>query len=206
MLPFMTIFRLFVALLFVALAPIYPSAGAAERLPGPGLRGDTLTRAAESMLADIGQATWIRDGQSQRVLYVFFDPNCPYCRKVYEGLRTQVEFGDVELRWIPIGILMTTSLGKAATMLESDDPTAALHRNEHRFSTDTGQFGGIEEEPAPREETLQRLARNLALLRRSGQDAVPSLLYRGRDGKAYFVRGAPPPSALAKILEELARS
>lgn len=175
----------------------------AERLSTPLLTGSALSHAAASMLADIQQATWIRDGESAHVVYVFFDPNCPYCRRVYENLRPQVEFGEVELRWIPVGILMATSLGKAAAMLEAKDPAEALHRNEERFTIDTGAFGGIEEEPAPRDDTLQRLARNLALLQRSGRDAVPSLLYRDKRGRAHFVVGGPPAETLAQMVKDL---
>lgn len=200
----MTFTRLLAAVqLVVVLTLVHLPAFSAERLRGPALGGEALGQAAETILRDIGEATWIRDGQSKKIMYVFFDPNCPYCRRVYEGLRTQVEFGEVELRWIPVGILMTTSLGKAANILEAKDPAAAFHLNEHRFSTESGTFGGIDEEPAPRDDTLKRLDRNLALLRRSGQDAVPSLLFRTRDGKARIIRGAPPQAALEKIVKDL---
>ena len=160
-------------------------------------------KAAASMLADIGQATWIRDGKSAHVLYVFFDPNCPFCHKVYEMLRPQVQRGEVELRWIVIGTLMTTSIGKAASMLEAKDPAEAFHRNERGFSQATGSFGGIEEEPLPRDDTLRKLSANLALLKRSGFDAVPALLYRTKDGKADIIRGAPPAAFLEKLVKEL---
>jgi thiol:disulfide interchange protein DsbG len=160
-------------------------------------------KAAASMLANIQQATWIRDGKSAHVMYVFFDPNCPYCHKVYEMLRPQVQRGEVELRWVVIGKLMTTSTGKAAAMLEAKDPTEAFYRNERGFSQETGNFGGIEEEPAPREETLRRLNANHALLNRSGFDAVPALLFRTKDGKADIIRGAPPAAFLEKLVKDL---
>lgn len=160
-------------------------------------------KAAASMLADIQQATWIRDGKSAHVIYVFFDPNCPYCHKVYEMLRPQVQRGEVELRWVVTGRLMATSIGKAAAMLEAKDPTEAFYRNERGFSQETGSFGGIEEEPAPREDTLRRLNANLALLNRSGFDAVPALLFRTNDGKADIIRGAPPAAFLEKLVKDL---
>jgi thiol:disulfide interchange protein DsbG len=160
-------------------------------------------KVAESMLADIQQATWIRDGKSAHVMYVFFDPNCPYCHKVFEMLRPQVQRGEVELRWVVVGKLMATSIGKAAAMLEAKDPTEALYRNERGFSRETGSFGGIEEEPAPREDTLRRLNANHALLNRSGFDAVPALLFRTKDGKTDIIRGAPPAVFLEKLLKDL---
>jgi len=160
-------------------------------------------KAAASILADIKQATWIRDGKSAHVIYVFFDPNCPYCHKVYEMLRPQVQRGEVELRWVVVGKLMTTSTGKAAAMLEAKDPAEAFHRNERDFSQATGSFGGIEEEPAPRDDTIRRLNANLALLNRTGFDAVPALLFRTKAGKADIIRGAPPAAFLEKLLKNL---
>jgi thiol:disulfide interchange protein DsbG len=166
-------------------------------------KAEARQKAAASILADINQATWIRDGKSAHVMYVFFDPNCPYCHKVYEMLRPQVQRGEVELRWVVIGKLMATSTGKAAAMLEAKDPTEAFYRNERGFSQETGSFGGIEEEPAPREETLRRLNANHALLNRSGFDAVPTLLFRTKDGKADIIRGAPPAAFLEKLVKDL---
>jgi thiol:disulfide interchange protein DsbG len=166
-------------------------------------KAEARQKVAASMLADINQATWIRDGKSAHVIYVFFDPNCPYCHKVYEMLRPHVQRGDVELRWVVVGKLMATSIGKAATILEAKDPTEAFYRNERGFSQETGSFGGIEEEPAPREDTLRRLNANLALLNRTGFDAVPALLFRTKDGKTDIIRGAPPAVFLEKLLKDL---
>ena len=185
---------LVIAILFIAtgnLAAAEPAKASAQQ------------KAAASILADIKQATWIRDGKSAHVIYVFFDPNCPYCHKVFEMLRPQVARGEVELRWIPIGKLMLTSLGKAATLLEAKDPTEALYRNERGFSQETGSFGGVEEEPVPREDTLRRLKANHALLSRSGFDAVPALVFRTKDGQADLVRGAPPAAFFEKLLKNL---
>lgn len=163
----------------------------------------TRQRAANSILTDIEQATWVRDGQSTRVMYVFFDPNCPYCQKVFQMLRTSVERGEVEVRWIPVGFLMTTSLGKAASILEDKDPTDALYRNERGFSRESGSFGGILEEPLPDDKTVERLRRNKKLLERGGQAAVPAILYRNKDGKPNLVHGAPPESVVERIVKEL---
>lgn len=166
-------------------------------------KAEARQKIAASMLSDIKQTSWIRDGKSAHVIYVFFDPNCPYCHKVYEMLRPQVQRGEVELRWVVVGKLMLTSTGKAATILEAKDQAEAFHRNQRDFSQATGSYGGIEEEPAPREETLRRLDANLALLNRSGFDAVPALLFRTKDGKAGFIRGAPPAQILEKLVKDL---
>ena len=192
--------------LLLALLPLFvanPAADAAQQPDAVQARAEARQRMAQSMLNDIKQATWIRDGKSAHLIYVFFDPNCPYCHKVYEMLRPQVQRGEVELRWIPIGKLMATSLGKAAAMLEDKDPTAALARNERDFSQETGSFGGVAEEPLPRDDTLRRLKANHDLLQRSGNDGVPALLYRTKEGKANLLVGAPPAAALEAVVKAL---
>jgi len=191
-----------ISVFLLALLPLFPAGTPAVAAEKPGVV-QARQKVAASMLADIKQATWIRDGKSAHVIYVFFDPNCPYCHTVYEMLRPQVQRGDVELRWVVVGKLMATSIGKAAAMLEARDPTEALHRNERGFSRETGSFGGIMEEPAPREETLRKLKANLDLLNRTGFDAVPALLFRTRDGKVDIIRGAPPAAFLEKLLKDL---
>lgn len=191
------------ALIAVTIAGAAAPTHAADKAANPLARAEARQRAAEAMLANITQATWIRDGKSTHVIYVFFDPNCPYCHQVYETLRPHVERGEVELRWIVVGKLMATSLGKAATLLEAKDPTEAFHRNERGFSRESGAFGGVEEEPLPRDDTLRRLNANLELLKRSGNDAVPLLLFRTRDGKADLVLGAPPAAFFAKLLKDI---
>jgi len=189
--------------LFTALFTLGFSAQAAEKPDAAAARAEARHKAAASVLADMKQASWIRDGKSAHVIYVFFDPNCPYCHKVYEMLRPHVQRGEVELRWVVVGKLTTTSIGKAATILEAKDPTEAFYRNERDFSQATGSFGGIEEEPVPREDTIRRLNTNLALLNRTGFDAVPTLLFRTKDGKADIVRGAPPLGFLEKLVKNL---
>lgn len=194
-------FSLLLALLSLGL--VAPASNAAQEAAPAQSRAEARERIASSMLADIKEATWIRDGKSAHVIYVFFDPNCPYCHKVYQMLRPQVQRGEAELRWIPVGRLMATSLGKAAALLEDPDPSAALARNEQGFSQETGSFGGIAEEPLPREDTLRRLNANHTLLKRSGMDSVPALLFKTKDGKANLVIGAPPAASLEAIVKSL---
>lgn len=189
-----------VALLSLLLATSLMSANAADSPPN---RTFARQQAAASMLKEIKQATWVRDGKSTHVIYVFFDPNCPFCQRVYENLRPAVQRGDVELRWIPIGTLMTTSLGKAAAILEAKDPTEAFYQNETGYSRETGSFGGIAEEPLPQAKTLQSLDRNLKLLQRSGNQGVPALLFRTMDGTANLIVGAPPAAFLEKLVKEI---
>jgi thiol:disulfide interchange protein DsbG len=194
-------FRFAVAVAALFLASLVPLQ-AAEHPPARATAGYR-QQAAASILKDIQQATWVRDGKSAHVMYVFFDPNCFYCHRVYETLRPAVQRGEIELRWIPTATLTTTSLGKAAAILEAKNPTDAFYQNESGYSTETGSLGGISEEPLPRNKTLQDLDRNLKLLQRSGSEGVPALLFRARDGSTNLIVGAPPPVQLEKLLKDI---
>jgi thiol:disulfide interchange protein DsbG len=161
--------------------------------------GSSIRQVAQSMLKDIDQATWVAEGRGPRIVYIFFDPNCPYCHHLYVNTRPWVGKDGLQFRWVPVGVLMTTSAGKAAAILEAEDPVRALHVNEDNYSRENG-FGAIEEDPLPSDATEKKLHANQALLERTGLDAVPSMLFRDKSGQAQFIGGAPPPPELKKIL------
>jgi thiol:disulfide interchange protein DsbG len=69
------------------------------------------------LLDNIGPATWVAEGKGTRVVYTFFDPDCPYCHKLYDALHPLGPKQYLKLRWIPVGMLADTSLDKAAAIL-----------------------------------------------------------------------------------------
>lgn len=71
---------------------------------------------------------WIADGKSTapRVVYVFTDPNCPYCAKLWADARPWVDSGRVQLRRVIVGILTPSSPAKAASLLSAKDRSEAL--------------------------------------------------------------------------------
>jgi thiol:disulfide interchange protein DsbG len=194
-LPALAVASLFLlAFSWTALAAETPAPGTASLSPHQKI--------AETMLAGIHQATWITEGKGPHVIYIFFDPNCPACNQLYHSFRPLVEQGIIELHWIPVGILMTTSPGKAAALLEAKDRLAALAENEAKFSRENG-FGGIAEEPLPTDATLKQLEANVRLLKHTVNMAVPTLLFRNKQNNATFIQAAPPPGPLSQIVREV---
>lgn len=162
-------------------------------------RAQAMEKIAASMLKDIGQTTWISEGKSTRIIYIFFDPNCPYCHRLFLNTRDWVKQNKVELRWIPVGILTTTSAGKAAAILGAKDPRKAFYENEDGYKRGDGG-GGIEEDIAS-SKTEKKLKANEALLARTGFGAVPLMLFEAKDGTPIMLQGAPPPEKLAVVLK-----
>ena len=153
---------------------------------------------AESLLTDITQATWITEGKSPHVVYVFFDANCPYCHQLYLNTRPWIKQGKLELRWIPVGTLTTTSKGKAAAMLQAKNPLAAFHKNQEQYD----QGGGIEED-LPSTEVEKQLSTNAALLARTPFGSVPTLVLRANDGTPVLAVGSPPKDKLKSLLDNV---
>jgi hypothetical protein len=68
-------------------------------------------------------------------VYVFTDPNCPYCNKFWADAQAWVDSGKVQLRHIMVGILTPTSADKAAALLGDKNPAAALNAYEQSHAS-----------------------------------------------------------------------
>lgn len=153
----------------------------------------------EAAWAKLERATWIADGpaRSKRVVYVFDDPNCPYCNALWRASRPYLEKG-VQLRHVMVAILGPTSPGKAAAILAAADPAEALARHGRDYAK-----GGI----APIEKIDARVRAqidaNNALMQELGVHATPAIFYRDAKGRVRSVLGMPNPSVLARDIFQL---
>lgn len=138
------------------------------------------------------QSAWVREGAADaaRIIYVFTDPNCPYCNAFWRA--TQPYIGEnLQVRHILVGVLSQSSFAKAAAILAADDPTAALAKHERNHSS-----GGIEPlEQVPRK-VQQQLTNNVELMRELGAHGTPAIFYKDKEGKVRGVTGMPQEDVL----------
>ena len=148
---------------------------------------------------------WIEDGKKDapRTVYVFTDPNCPYCNKFWADARPWVDSGKVVLRHVRVGILTPTSAGKAAALLAAKDPAAALsayergHMEQNGKSIASGRvrpladagLKPLEDIPADIE---RKLTANHRLMASLGLQATPAMVWRDANGAVQMRTGAPP--------------
>jgi len=160
-------------------------------------------QAATQVLAHLPQASAIAEGRGPRVLTLFFDPNCPYCRQLYSDLRPFVGKDGLQIDWVPVAILAPSSLGKAAAILQSADRLQAFRALEdHALNPNL---------PAPatlspgqiRAKTRQTLKANEAVLKQAGvYCSVPLAVYRNRADQPQLLLGVPrDDKALAALLQ-----
>lgn len=131
---------------------------------------------------------YLAEGEG-RPVYVIFDPNCPYCHRLWTMLRQVATTGDVQVRWLPVGILSESSKNLAAAMYQENTPQDALTA-----------FGLGQLAPAATVDkaSADRLAHNLLLLRDSGYTGVPTLLWK-EDGQVRVRMEVPDDRDFASI-------
>lgn len=156
---------------------------------------------AISLLKDVHKAVQITEGKGAKTLYIFFDPNCPYCHKLFDELRPYVKKDEVTVHWITVGILTSTSPSKAAAILQSKDRLKAFYQSEHDWNFGDTPGGGIAPLQNPSAKTRHELDINNGLLADHGLNGVPVTLFATTDGSAFYFEGTPPPDKLAEILQ-----
>jgi thiol:disulfide interchange protein DsbG len=151
----------------------------------------------KEMWTRMESSAWIADGKPEapRIVYMFSDPNCPYCNMFWKQARPWVEAGKVQLRHIMVGMLRADSAGKSAALLSARDPQAAL--NKHEAAGKASKLKALEKIPGELEE---QLTANLMLMGEFGAQATPAIFYLDDSGRLQQHQGAPRPDALEEIM------
>jgi thiol:disulfide interchange protein DsbG len=184
---------------------------------GKNLTREALDKAVRGPLSagmwkQLEASSWIADGQASapRTVYVFTDPNCPYCNKFWADARPWVDSGKVVLRHIMVGILTPTSSSKAAALLADRNPAAALAAHERGHAAENAKtlasgrpkpLGDSGVKPLDRiPAAIQaKLDANEKLMSEWGLQATPAVVWRDTAGTVQMRTGAPE-EALHDIL------
>ncbi len=151
----------------------------------------------KKMLGKLEKSTWIADGSASapRIVYMFSDPNCPYCNMFWNQARPWVEAGDVQVRHVMVGMLRQDSAAKAATLLSAKDQQAALH--DHESAGKASKLQGLKQIPGA---IQQQLDDNISLMAEMGASATPAIFYQDESGQLRQQLGAPRPDELKQIM------
>lgn len=152
---------------------------------------------SKAIWAKMEKTAWIADGKpdAPRTVYLFSDPNCPYCNMFWQQARPWVESGKVQLRHIMVGIIREDSPGKSAALLAANDPAKALQKHEK-----AGKASSLKALDKIPENVQKQLDSNLALMEELGLAATPAIFYLDEQGRLQSQQGAPRPETLGKIL------
>lgn len=137
-------------------------------------------------------------------IYAIIDPNCSFCYRFYHMAEPMIAAGRLQVRWVLVGFLQSTSQARAAAILTAAQPAAALRIDEDRFDV-AREHGGI----AP----ARRVDAPIAAVLKAHLDAMdevdgtgtPTLLFRKPDGHWSVQVGLPPQSWLTSYVDAMAR-
>jgi thiol:disulfide interchange protein DsbG len=132
---------------------------------------------------------------STRVVYVFFDPQCPHCAVLWEAskpLKAQARFV-----WIPVGLIGEKSVAQGATILAAADPVATMEQNEVSVRDKQGGISAMGAADAQKDQ----IKKNTELFNSFGFTGVPTVVGKhATSGEIVTIEGALPAPGLAQRL------
>lgn len=140
--------------------------------------------AAEPALTAVKTATFGSIGPSAAPeVFMMIDPQCIYSVRAYQQLQPYAAAGKIKLSVVPVSVLdyedQGSSTRSALALLAK--PADAIPTSWQRGDTNG----------AATPEAHQRLAANMAVAEAIGLKGTPTLLWKGRDGKAARIDGVP---------------
>jgi thiol:disulfide interchange protein DsbG len=144
----------------------------------------------------LDRAKWIATGakSAERVVYVFTDPDCPFCNDLWKALQ-KARAPDVQIRYLLVAVIDADSKGKDVAILEAKDPAAALDKNERNF-----EHGGIAPKTPALPETTETISFNGDLMSALHLFGTPGLVYRDEHGEVKVFAGMPDEAQLRTIV------
>lgn len=145
------------------------------------------------------KAEWILDGQktAPRVVYVFADPYCPYCKQFWQQARPWVESGKVQIRTLMVGVIKPESPAAAAAILSAKDPAKSWHEYEQSNGKMTLAL------PKTIPPTIMRsLNLNQKIMDDLGANATPAIYYMNEENVLQQAVGLPDADKLKTIMGE----
>lgn len=151
----------------------------------------------QRLFSHLAKAHWIPLGSThpRRIIYAFIDPNCPYCWEFWNSAKSAYGHG-LQVRYLVVGILGDSSIKKAAAILGSKDPKAALEKNESGFRHHSGAITPLAHVPG----SLRReVADHNRLMQQFGLNGTPGLVWEDGRGQVQTSNGLPPSDELNRI-------
>ena len=149
--------------------------------------------------AQLEKSAFIVEGSTRNpksVIYVFVDPNCPYCHFMWRAVQPYQAAG-LQVRWIPVATLGPTSMPKAIEVLAATDKTAAFRRMEENHGKPWKPDAGKTEQSHPA--VAASIRRNGEVMEGFGIAGTPGVVWRDRQGKVQVKSGMPRLSELPFI-------
>ena len=118
-------------------------------------------------------------------LYVFFDPQCPHCNKLWQNAQNDL-VKDASIVWIPVAFINDKSLPQGATILSSGNSRQTMA--EHEKSMSEGGTG-IAVSSVINPAGLEKIRTNNIIFESIGGNSVPLVFKASSKGEILKVSG-----------------
>jgi thiol:disulfide interchange protein DsbG len=148
------------------------------------------------LMQRLDRAKWIGTGakSAERVVYVFTDPDCPFCNDLWKAMQ-KARAPDVQIRYLLVAVIDADSKGKDVAILEAKDPVAAFEKSERNFD-----HGGIAPKSSALPETTETISFNGDLMSALHIFGTPGLVYRDEHGQVKVFAGMADEAQLRTIV------
>jgi thiol:disulfide interchange protein DsbG len=148
------------------------------------------------LMQRLDRATWIAAGSksAERVVYVFTDPDCPFCNDLWKAMAT-ARAPDVQVRYLLVAVIDADSKGKDAAILESKDRAAAFEKSERDYDR-----GGINPKATLLPTTSETISVNQGLMAALHIFGTPGLVYLDEHNQVKAFAGMPDAAQLKTIV------
>lgn len=145
------------------------------------------------------KAQWLQEGDkaAPRVIYVFADPFCPYCKQFWQQAQPWVKAGKVQLRTLLVGVIKPESNTTAAAILAAKDPAKTWHDYEN-----SGGKLPLTVPSTPPAKHLKTLKDHEAIMDALGANATPAIYYMNSENELQQVTGLPEKDQLDMMMGE----
>lgn len=158
--------------------------------------GSTLRGVDARIWGGVAATNWIAQGDGERLVYAFVDPNCPYSRELFRKVQAGLDPSKTQVRWIPVGALPRNT--------EDSRRKAAAAVKGGRRDLNAIMAGGMAT-AGPTDADMRQVDENLRFMQQEigpyAPAGVPKLVYIRDPGNEIRVFvGVPRDSELSKVL------
>lgn len=145
---------------------------------------------ADESVADIKKrGTIVKEGTSDREIYVFIDPECPHCSDYYKKTRQLIKDGKLTINWVVVGFLSKMSKQKAGYIVGAKDKVKAIQDIELGYSP---------KEASPDDQRKAQI--NQVLMQNAGIGGTPGIIYK-KDGKWLVAKNGLPAERILSTID-----
>ena len=123
--------------------------------------------------------------ETQKTLYMFFDPNCPFSQLAWLALQPYREAG-AQIRWVPVAYLKPDSRHRTAALLDASNPEELLALNMNNFGQPNSDL-----DVAIENHHREQMQTNMDLMQSLGINGTPGWVWVNEDDELQTHSGMP---------------